>query len=188
MPRGAQTSRCRHVRLARAALGVRPARLVFGARLALGFGEFAAAMLAAASGAAFAEPLPDGGATAPEIAGVMKGQDFPVETTKDKDGNPLLRSSAQGYGFSVYFYGCKETRCDSIQFSAAFNSKDVKPEKIAEWNRTRRFGRAWLDDDAAPWVEMDVDLEHGATTEAVAADLERWVSVLTGFNSFVEQH
>jgi hypothetical protein len=182
MPNGVRTSCLRHVRLARLALGVR------AARLALVLGAFAAAMLAAAAGPAFADPLPDGGATAQEIAGVMKGQDFPVETVKDKDGNPLLRSSAQGYGFSVYFYGCKETRCDSIQFSAAFTSKDVKPEKIAEWNRTRRFGRAWLGDDAAPWVEMDVDLEHGATTEAVAADLERWVSVLTGFNSFLDQH
>jgi len=138
--------------------------------------------------AAFADPLPDGGVTAQEVAAIMKSEDFPVEIGSDKDGDPLIRSSTKDVKFGVFFYGCNgKPRCDSIQFSAGFSVKGMTPAKIAQWNRTKRFGRAWADDEADPWVEMDMDLEHGATTEAVANDLDRWIGVITEFQKYINQ-
>ncbi|HEY4168655.1 MAG TPA: YbjN domain-containing protein [Reyranella sp.] len=49
---------------------------------------------------------------------------------------------------------------------AGFSKKGVAPQRILDWNRDKRFGRAYLDKVGDPWVEMDVDVEHGATTEA----------------------
>lgn len=145
-------------------------------------------LLMAVAPGAFAEPLPDGGVTAREVAAVMTSKDFRAEITTDKDGDPLIRSSANDVKFGVFFYGCNgKPRCDSIQFSAGFSSKSISAAKIAQWNRTKRFGRAWTDDESDPWIEMDMDFEHGATTEAVANDLDRWVGVITEFTKYINQ-
>jgi hypothetical protein len=137
--------------------------------------------------AAHATLLPDGGVTAQDVASVMKSANFTTEITTDKEGDPLIRSSTKGSKFGVYFYGCRKSRCDSIQFSAGFDAKDVTPAKIADWNRTMRFGRAYLDASFEPWVEMDLDLEHGGTTDGLANDLNRWLSVLSEFNKFISK-
>ncbi len=137
--------------------------------------------------AAFAGVLPDGGVTAEEVADVLRGKGFQAQIATDKEGDPLVRSSAGGVRFGVYFYGCNhQPRCKSIQFSAGIKTKGVAQAKMTEWNRTKRFGRAYIDDESDPWLNMDMDVEHGATTEALANDLERWSSVLGIFTKFIE--
>lgn len=145
-------------------------------------------VLLALAPAALAVPLSDGGVTAQDVAQVMRGKGFPTEVTTDKDGDPLIRGSSKDLKFGVFFYGCHKTpRCDSIQFSAGFSVKDVTPARIAQWNWTKRFGRSYLDDDFEPWVEMDMDLEHGGTTEALANDLDRWLAVMGEFNKYINK-
>ena len=145
-------------------------------------------VLLALARAASAAPLPDGGVTAQEVAKVMGDKNFPVEIGADKDGDPVIRSAWRSLKFGVFFYGCqRRPRCDSIQFSAGFDMT-VSPASVARWNRTKRFGRAWLDDNAQPWVEMDMDLEHGATTEALAEQTaDRWAGVIGEFNKVFQQ-
>ena len=143
-------------------------------------------VVAVAAPAASARPLPDGGVTAQEVAEVMRARKMPVELTTDKDGDPLINSNASGRKFGVYFYQCKNKRCTAIQFSAGFQGAEDKAARIAEWNRTKRFGRAYLD-GATVYVEMDMDMEHGATTEAVANNFERWAAVVEQFPKFVNQ-
>jgi len=145
-------------------------------------------VLLALTSIASAAPLPDGGVTAKEVAQVMDSKSFPTEITTDKDGDPLVRSSTMKLKFGVFFYGCHgKPRCDSIQFSAGFSIKGMSPAQVAQWNRTKRFGRVYLDDDFEPWVEMDMDVEHGATTEAVANNLDRWVGVMSEFNKYINK-
>ena len=57
-----------------------------------------------------------------------------------------------------------------------------RADNIAAWNRDARFGRAYLDRDGDPVVEMDVDVSRGATTEALASNLESWRLVLREFS------
>jgi hypothetical protein len=135
---------------------------------------------------ALAAPLPDGGVTAAEIARILQSKGFQAEIGTDKQGDPLVRSTSGGAKFGVYFYECHDQpRCESIQFSAGFTKTGVGADKVAEWNRTKRFGRAYMDSEADPWVEMDVDVEHGATTEAIANDLDRWVHVMGEFMRYI---
>jgi hypothetical protein len=42
------------------------------------------------------------------------------------------------------------------------------------------------DSDSAYW-EMDRDVEHGCTTEAVDNDLERWFSVIHSIDEFIAE-
>jgi hypothetical protein len=135
---------------------------------------------------AMARPLPDGGVTAQEVAGVLQEKGYKAQVTKDKDGDPMVRSASGGVDFLILYYECKgRQRCPSIQFYAGFKKQGITPARIAEWNAKKRFGRAYLDDEFDPRVEMDVDLEHGANTEAVANDMERWVTVLSEFTKFI---
>lgn len=149
-----------------------------------------AAILAGASvawtGATSAGPLPEGGVTVAEVAGVMRGLQLQVDQRTDKQGNPLINSTVSGLRFGVYFYQCKAQRCGSIQFSAAFEgASHVKVARVMEWNRTKRYARAFLDSGTL-FVEMDMDVKRGATTEALANNLERWAAVVDQFPAFFE--
>jgi hypothetical protein len=140
-------------------------------------------LMMAPAGAAL---LPDGGVTAPEVANVLQHQGYKTEIATDKEGNPLIRSAWDAIKFGVFFYNCnKSQRCTGIQYAAGFRHPGVDLDRINTWNRTKRFGRAYLDLEGDPWVEMDIDVQHGATTEALANDLARWNVVLTQFSRYI---
>ena len=137
--------------------------------------------------AALAGPLPDGGVTVQEVARILQSKGFQAEVTTDKDGDPLIRSIYENAKFSVYFYECGgKPRCKSIQFAAGFGlNGTITASRVADWNRTKRFGRVYQDSDNDPWIEMDLDVEHGATTEAMLNNLDRWLLVMREFRKFI---
>lgn len=137
-------------------------------------------------GAAMALPLPDGGVTASELVKVLQDKGYKAEATDARGGGTIIHSAANGANFQIYFYECSgKPRCASFQFASGFGETNITPAKVADWNRTRRFGRVYLDDNDDPWVEMDIDVAHGATTEALGNDLERWIVTLTEFMKYI---
>jgi hypothetical protein len=134
--------------------------------------------------AAHGENLPDGGVSAPDVATVLKHAGYPADVSAGRAGDPLIRSSTGKELFTVYFFQCgAELRCTSIAFSAAYRHRNVTPAMIAAWNRDKRFGRAFLDGHGTAEVSMDVETSHGVTTEALDANLSRWIAVLNAFVS-----
>ena len=150
----------------------------------------AALGLLAVAGPALATPLPAGGVTAPEVAAVLQAKGYAAEISKDSDGDPKIRSGAQGSHYSIYFYGCDHAatpRCTSIEFSVGYHIEGgLTPARINLWNRRNRFGRAYLDNTNDPFVEMDADFEHGATTEELGANVELWDAALSLFRRFLD--
>ncbi len=138
---------------------------------------------------ALAGYLPDGGVTVQEVAKSLQAKGFQTEITTDKDGDPLVKSTYEGTKFSVYFYECGgKPRCKSIQFASGFAMKgSMQASTVANWNRTKRFGRVYQDGENDPWIEMDMDMEHGGTTEAMANNLDRWLLVLREFRKFIDR-
>jgi len=136
-----------------------------------------------AAGLAQARPLPDGGVTAEEVAASLQAKGYKAEIGKDKGGDPKIHSGAEGVSFDIYFYGCnKGPRCSSLQFTVGFHVEGgMKLVDINTWNRSNRFGRAYLDDVNDPFVEMDLDVEHGFTSEAVENNIDTWDAVLGAF-------
>ena len=136
---------------------------------------------------AWAGSLPDGGITVQEVARSMQAKGFQTDITTDRDGDPLIKSMLEGAKFSVYFYECGgKPRCKSIQFAAGFAMNGrLDSSKVADWNRTKRFGRVYQDNENDPWVEMDMDIEHGATTEAMTNNIDRWVVVMNEFRKYI---
>lgn len=141
------------------------------------------ATVLAAAGGAQAKPLADGGVTAEEVAASLQAKGYKAEIGKDQGGDPKIHSGAEGVAFDIYFYGCnKGPRCSSLQFTEGFHVEGgMKLADINAWNRANRFGRGYLDDVNDPFVEMDLDVEHGFTTEAVENNIDTWDAVLGAF-------
>jgi hypothetical protein len=141
-------------------------------------------LLAAAIGLTFATPLlakdyNDGGVTGDEIANDLKSIGHKVSVGKDSTGDPkVMASFAVGdtdINYQVYFFGCKSDRCNAIQYHVAFDG-DVS--KVDEWNKTRRFARAYASDATTIHLEYDVDVEKGANTVAIQNSAERFKAVV----------
>lgn len=60
----------------------------------------------------------------------------------------------------------------------------VTMDKVNEWNKTKRFSRAYLDSDGDPNVEWDIDLEGGVSVGAVREGIRTFGIVVEAFKSF----
>ncbi|MDO8902804.1 MAG: YbjN domain-containing protein [Phenylobacterium sp.] len=134
-----------------------------------------------------ARPLPPGGVTAAEVIEVLQAKGYRGQADVDGVGDPMVRSATDGTNFVIYFYGCERERCTTIQFGVGFEmNRSPGLAKINEWNREMRFGRAYLDSDMDPFVEMDVDLELGATTEQLQSVIGTWTALVPAFKEFID--
>ncbi len=149
------------------------------------FSMAALAFLAGLSPLSAAAQTVDG--TDPErIAGILRDMGYKALLTTDQVGDPKIESKANGNDFSIYFYGCdKGINCKAIQFAAGFDLADgTSLDVINDWNAKNRFGRAYLDDEADPFVELDVNLDFGGVTETNLRDTIDWWDVVMA--AFVE--
>lgn len=123
------------------------------------------------------------------IADVMSGAGYAAQLDTSGSGDPIIRSNVSGYNFIVYFYDCtNNAACKTIQFSAAFDPGERAPsfEKINNWNKSRRFGRAFVDSQGDPTVQMDIDLEDGGMSSALFVDnLEYWQLTVSEYARFI---
>ncbi|HLL32087.1 MAG TPA: YbjN domain-containing protein, partial [Allosphingosinicella sp.] len=104
-----------------------------------------------------------------------------------KVGDPMITSGVSGTTFQIFFYNCRDHKqCATVQFHSGYDLKEsIGLERINEWNRSQRFGRAYLDKENDPILEMDVDLDDGGISQPLFIDnMEFWASVLAKF----EQH
>lgn len=122
------------------------------------------------------------------IASLMRDYGLIVEKSVDHEGDPLLSTRLEGTHFGVYFYDCDPGPCSSIQFSAGFNMDNpLEPARIAEWNREKRFGKAYLDDEGDPFIEVDINLAaDGIGRRNFEDSLDLWRAVLADFRNFID--
>lgn len=147
---------------------------------------FGACAFALAAVGASASPLPDGGVTAGEVAAVLKARGLPATIGKDKQGDPMVSSKIGAVNFQVYFYTCRGSRCAAIQFSKGYNLESgISCEQVDTWNRKKRYGKVHRDSESDPYIQMDIDVERGSTTESIANNLETWIVVLEQFSEYI---
>lgn len=112
---------------------------------------------------------------------------YAAKLATDKVGDPMITSGVSGTTFQIFFYNCTDhTACATVQFHSGYDLQNpVSLERLNEWNRAKRFGRAFLDKENDPALEMDVDLDDGGMSRPLFIDnLEFWASILSEF----EQH
>jgi hypothetical protein len=106
----------------------------------------------------------------------------------DKVGDPMITSGASGTTFQIFFYNCtNHTACATVQFHSGYDLQNpVGLDHLNEWNRAKRFGRAFLDKENDPALEMDVDLDDGGMSRALFIDnIEFWTTILGEFERHI---
>ncbi len=143
--------------------------------------------LGAAAMAATSNPVTAAEVRAQDPASVvaaMTKAGYTVELSKDTVGDPkIVTKTPDGTNFQVFFYNCTDnTDCRTIQFNAGYTEATATYEFINEWNRSQRFGQAYLDKEGDPVLQMDVDLDDGGMSQLLFEDnLQFWTSVISRF-------
>ncbi len=139
--------------------------------------------LAAAAGAAttvFAQTTID--ATDPAaILDVASGWGS-ANMEKDSSGRPKIRGRAKGNAYIIWFAGCTDGKnCRLIQLWAGYKKPGVTLDAINEWNRTKRFGKAYLTKEGTSILAFNLNLDEGGVTRANLDDtFSLWVNVIMG--------
>lgn len=124
-----------------------------------------------------------------EIVNIARGYGSATLGT-DNVGDPKITGRIDGVKYSIYFMGCSNnTNCDSIQFSAGWSMSAAKRPSlntINTWNAKKRFGKAYLDSDGDPRIEIDLPL-----SEVSVSYLERyfgwWQVALRYFKEYINE-
>ena len=121
------------------------------------------------------------------VAALLAGK-YKAELGKDKAGDPMISSEVAGTRFQVVFYNCTANKeCATVTFHSGYAMKN-KPAMavINQWNRSKRFGRAYLDKVDDPVLEMDVDLDDGGLSRALFLDnLDFWSAIVPQFEKHI---
>jgi hypothetical protein len=122
------------------------------------------------------------------IGWALQGGGYAASLGTDKVGDPMVTSGVGGTTFQVFFYNCTDHReCATVTFHSGYDlNNTVTLEQINAWNRGKRFGRAYLDSENDPILEMDIDLDDGGISPLLFIDnIEFWASVLGEFERHI---
>jgi len=120
-----------------------------------------------------------------EILSIAKGFGSAV-LGKDSEGDPKISGRIDGIKYWIYFYGCvKGKDCDDVQFSTAWSDVKVTMADINEWNRTMKYGMAYLDEDGDPTLELMVNIDYGVTVKNFDDTFDWWAKVMKLFKKDV---
>nr|WP_246359806.1 YbjN domain-containing protein [Stakelama sediminis] len=122
------------------------------------------------------------------IANIVRGEGYKVQAGKQQDGAPFLQSDMQGLPFTIFMNNCIAGKaCRTIQFYAGFSVSTPRSlELINRWNQTKRFAKAYIDDQDDPRLEMDLNLaDGGIARDNFIADFQLWVRLLAQFRDHI---
>ncbi len=120
---------------------------------------------------------------------LAKTEGYAPEMISKKGEAPSFRMSVDGVNSLVLFMDCDDakTNCKTIQFYAGYSVSDVfETDRINQWNRDKRFSRAYVDNSGDPVLEMDLDLDfNGLPRENIVESFAIWRTALGNFSKFV---
>lgn len=122
------------------------------------------------------------------IKAIVESQGWPATIVAKEGDDPYIESSRNGLKFLVLFMNCEEgQKCKTLQYYMGFSdAKDMPLERFNQWNKEKRFARAYKDDAGDPVLEMDVDLDFaGIPRENVGETFNTWASLMDSFRDHV---
>lgn len=151
-------------------------------RTTLKNGLAAAAMLVMTVGGASAQMVSSSNPFA--VMKAMQDEGYVATLGTDNAGEPKISSKISNSNFSVYFYGCDNgSDCLSVQFSAGYTmDPPIAQSTMNAWNEAKRFGKAFVDDEGNPWIQMDVIMmNQGVSTDVFNDYLNLWRLLIEDF-------
>ena len=122
----------------------------------------------------------------PELVALMQGWGYRAELGVDDYNDPMISSAASGVPFDVIFYDCNQSepkRCESLMISAGFDFEGSVELSVAnDWNLNNRFGRAYVDEEGDPILELDYEMLGGVTPTNIQQTFKYWEASLGDFS------
>ncbi|WP_137751958.1 YbjN domain-containing protein [Sphingopyxis sp. L1A2A] len=122
------------------------------------------------------------------IEAIVESQGWPATIVAKPGDDPYIESNRNDLKFLVLFMNCTDGKnCKTLQYYMGFNdAKDVSLEKLNQWNKDKRFARAYRDNEGDPVLEMDVDLDFaGIPRENVGETFNTWATLMDSFREFI---
>ena len=144
------------------------------------------AALLLASPAVFAQKTID--ATDPDrLADIIRDLGYRAVLSTDGVGDPMIETSVNGTDTTILFFGCTDNEdCKTLLFKVGYDLADgTTLEVINAWNTEKLFGRAYLDDEGDPWLEMPVNLFGGVTRANFEDTFDWWDVIVSDFEDHV---
>jgi hypothetical protein len=148
----------------------------------------AAASLAASANA---QSLGANGTTADEFAAWMNAQGYPGSVQPNRDApspgysDKLITATLGSVKYIVYFYGCEQSRCSSIQLAGLWTSCHLTIDQMNLWGQKKRYAKSVLYPERSEcWVEMDLDLID-ASDRYATMQMVHWRGLLSAYANFV---
>ncbi len=97
------------------------------------------------------------------------------------DSNPKIIGKIDNIPYSIRFRNCSDKQiCEDINFRVGFLIKPTS-DIINQWNKSKRFTRAYLDDEGDAIIEMDIILKGGISEANLSEIFSYWRLSLAGF-------
>lgn len=148
-------------------------------------GSFLIAGMAQGAHAADAA-LIDGNST-DDILNLMRGYGSATLGTQD-DGAPKIFGKIDGQPYTIYFSSCDDkthTDCQDLDLYAGYLGVKPSLDKINSWNRDTRFARAYIDSQGDAGMDMDVNTEHGVSSDNMDSTLGLWAQLVKKFTAYL---
>jgi len=113
--------------------------------------------------------------TAEQLAGLLR--DKGLQGTVNEKGNVLVTAN----GSKILFLISGQT----VQAYFGLSGTSANMHTVNEWNKAKRFGRAYIDGDGDPCVELDYDLEGGVSDESIKVWFDTVTAVVKSFRTAV---
>lgn len=95
-----------------------------------------------------------------ELVEFVRGEGFgTIETRDDKTFTTRME------GYKVAFFVLSDG--ESVQAYFGRTGTSARLSNINDWNKSKRYSRAYIDDDGDPVLELDLDLAGGVTAERI---------------------
>lgn len=125
------------------------------------------------------------GVTPEEVEALLKAGSYRYERVEG-EGRVYFRLRLAGLRAVLFLLDCREGGCESLQLYAGFSTDDPPSlERVNEWNRKKRFSRAYLDEEGDPVLEADLDLAGGVADGAIRAFLDLFEENLRAFAAWI---
>jgi len=129
------------------------------------------------------------GATNPlKLVEVIRALGYPAQLDIDGVGDPMIISNAADVDFWIFFHGCVGGMlCETVLFTIGFDLRyGTTLETVDAWNRAALLGRAYLDDEDDPWLELGVHLGGGVSRQNFEQTLILWEGILDDFKRHID--
>lgn len=167
---------------------IRLATLAAAAVMALA-GPAAAAGLSTPATAAPAQTATDPGLSAEAVRTWLTSKGGTVSEVNRQNGETWLSITDGPLTWVIFFYSCQADVCGDIQYAASFSNDTITPTMVNEWNRDRRFLKAFFSPaegagDPSAVVQYDV-LLHSSDVEQLTEHTALWLDLVGDFGTVV---